>query len=117
MAIYARSPNDEGSGVCGSFGFGWLGILLLRLNFSEFVASQPFIFSLFKALRRPFVAATYRDQGQCPVLNLIDSGDYFSDAFLIRTIFDGGAQLLWFCACRQGKSRLKPKVRVPVKVE
>src|SRR5258706_16366883 len=34
-------------GISGSFAFGWLGILLVRLNLPEFVASQPFIFSGF----------------------------------------------------------------------
>ena len=68
------------SGVSGSFGFGWLGILLLRLNFPEFVASQPLIFSGFKALWRLFGIVTYRGQGQCPVLNLEDGSDNFADA-------------------------------------
>ena len=43
-------------GVSGSSGFGWLGILLSRLNFPEFVASP----SGFKALRRLFGIVTYR---------------------------------------------------------
>ena len=69
-------------GISGSFAFGWLGILLVRLNLPEFVASQPFIFSGFKALRRPFgtTVPTPRGQGQCPVLNLEDGSDNFADA-------------------------------------
>ena len=63
-------------GVPGSSGFGWLGILLLRLNFPEFVASP----SGFKALRRLFGIVTYRGQGQCPVLNLEEGSDNFADA-------------------------------------
>ena len=69
-------------GISGSFAFGWLGIriLLVRLNLPEFVASQPFIFSGFKALRRLFGTATTRGHGQCPVLNLEDGSDNFADA-------------------------------------
>jgi hypothetical protein len=63
-------------GVSGSFGFGWLGILLLRLNFPEFVASP----SGFKALRRLFGIVTYRCQGQCPVLNLEEGSNNLADA-------------------------------------
>src|SRR5262245_42017749 len=68
---------SEGLGVSGSSGFGWLGILLLRLNFPEVVASQPFIYSGFKALRRPFGTSvtTPCGQGQCPLLNLEDGSD------------------------------------------
>jgi hypothetical protein len=63
-------------GISGSFAFGWLGILLLRLNFPEFVASP----SGFKALRRLFGIVTYRGQGQCPILNLEEGSDNFADA-------------------------------------
>src|SRR5688500_4166464 len=63
-------------GVSGSSGFGWLGILLLRLNFPQFVASP----SGFKALRRLFGIVTYRRQGQCPVLNLEEGSDNITDA-------------------------------------
>ena len=65
-----------GLGVSGSFGFGWLGILLLRLNFPEFVASPSGV----KALRRLFGIVTYRGQGQCSVLNLEKGSDNFADA-------------------------------------
>src|SRR5688572_20260542 len=97
-------------GVSASFGFGWFGIFLLRLNLPEFVARQPFTFSSFKAFRRLFVTVTYRDQGQCPVLNLVDGDDHFADATFLsrRTIFDGGVELLWVCSDRLCKCRLKP---------
>ena len=78
-------------GISGSFAFGWFGILLLRLNLPEFVASPPFIFSGFKALRRLFGIVTYRGQGQCPVLNLEEGSDNLADAIRWwRTFFDGG---------------------------
>jgi hypothetical protein len=51
--------------VYGSFGFGWFGISLLRLNLPEFVASQPLIFSGFEAFRRLFGTVASRGQGQC----------------------------------------------------
>ena len=69
-----------GLGVSGSFGFGWLDILFLRLNLPEFVASP----SGFKALRRLFGIVTYRGQGQCPVLNLEEGSDNFADATSLR---------------------------------
>ena len=72
MAGFAAA---HGLGVSGSFGFRWLGILLLRLHFPEFVAIR----SGFKALHL-FVTAISRGQGQSPVLNLEDGSDNFADA-------------------------------------
>src|SRR5678815_152812 len=98
--------------------FGWLGILLLRLNLPEFEATRHCLFAV-KIYRRLWRTVRGPDpgQGQCPILNLEDGEDHFADAILIRAIFDGGVELLWVCACRQCKCRLKPKVRVPVEVE
>ena len=63
-------------GVSGSFAFGWLGILLLRLNFPEFVASPSGV----KALRRLFGIVTYCGQSQGSILNLEEGSDNFADA-------------------------------------
>ena len=75
----------------------------------------PLIFEAFRRLSRLEIG-----QSQCPVLNLVDSDDHFADSgirFALRTIFDGGAELLWVGAGRQGKCRLKPKVRSRMIVE
>src|ERR1041385_350916 len=102
-------------GVSGSFGFGWFGIFLSRLNLPEVEASQPSNFASVKALRALLV--TESDQDQRPVLNLVDGDDHFANAILIRRIFDGGVELLWICSDWLCKCRFKPKVRVPMKVE
>ena len=76
-------------GVFGSFGFGWFGILLLRLNLPEDVELIPLIFEAFRRLSRLEIG-----QGQCPVLNLEDGDDHFADGgirFALRTIVDDGA--------------------------
>lgn len=65
-------------GVSGSFGFGRLGILLLRLDFPEFVASQSAVSSDFKVIRRLF--ATRRSQCQSLVLNFEDGEDHLAEA-------------------------------------
>ena len=85
----ARRPLDAALGVADSFGFGWLGILLLRLNLPEFVAIR----SGFKALRRLFGTVTYRGQDQCSVLNLEEGSDNLADGISTlgrRIIFDCG---------------------------
>ena len=69
----SRAQSD----VFGSFAFGRLGILLLRLNFPEFVAILD---GGFKALQRFFGIVTHRGQGQGPVLNPEKGPDNLADA-------------------------------------
>ena len=73
-------------GVFGSFGFGWFGILLLRLNLLKDVAAR----GAGKSFRR-LVGHVDLGQGECTVLNLEDGEDHLADAIRWwRTIFDGG---------------------------
>src|SRR5467141_4522471 len=62
-------------GVFGSFGFGWFGILLLRLNLLKDVAAR----GAGKSFRR-LVGHVDLGQGECPVLNLEDGEDHLADA-------------------------------------
>jgi hypothetical protein len=89
----------------GSFGFGWFGILLLRLNLLNNVAAR----GAGKGFRR-LVGHVVRGQGECPVLNLEDGEDHFADGIFRwwPTIFDGGVELPWVCVCREYKCRLMP---------
>ena len=73
--------------VFGSYGFGWLGVLLLRLNLLEAVAAQ----GAGKSFRR-LVGHVVLGQGECLVLNLEDGEDHCANGISgwWRTIFDGG---------------------------
>src|SRR5437764_198491 len=74
------------TGVFGSFGFGWFGILLLRLNLLKDVPAR----CAGKSFRR-LVGHVDLGQGECPVLNLEDGEDHLADAIRWwRTFFDGG---------------------------
>src|SRR4029079_6329041 len=97
----------------GSFGFGWFDILLM--NFPEFVASP----GGFKSFRLCFGIVTHCGQGQYRFFNLEEGSDNFADAISLWwwTSLDGGIQLLWVFDCRQYNRRIKPKVRIPVKME
>ena len=92
-------------GVFDSYGFGWLGIVLLRLNLLKVVTAQ----GAGKSFRR-LVGHVVLGQRECSVLNLEDGEDHFADGIIRwgRTILDGGVELLWLCACRQCKCRLIP---------
>src|SRR5947209_2982958 len=70
-----------------SYGFGWLGVLLLRLNLLKVVAAR----GAGKSLRR-LVGHVVLGQGECPVLNLEDGEDHCADGIIRwwRRIFDGG---------------------------
>ncbi len=61
-------------GVFGSFGYGWFGILFLRLNLHDVVAAR----GAGKSFRR-LVGHVVLGQGECPVLNLEDGEDHFAD--------------------------------------
>lgn len=70
-----------------SFGFGWFGILRLRLNLPKEVAVRTAVKSFWRRL----VRHVDRGQGECPVLKLEDGEDHLADAICgWRTIFDGG---------------------------
>ena len=117
---HGREDHARHHNVFGSFGFGWFGIIFLRLNLPEFVDAKVLIFKTLRPpLRAACLAVSGRGQGQCPVLNLEEGEDHFADGFrwLSRTIFDGDAQHLWVCACKQCKCRVKPKVRSRIVVE
>ena len=78
-----RAPHH---GVFGSFGFGWFGILLLRLNLLNDVAAR----GAGKSFRR-LGGHVDLGQGECPVFNLEDGEDHLADAIRWwRTFFDGG---------------------------
>ena len=70
-------------GVFGSFGVGWFGIIVLRLDLPEFVDGQVLIIETLRPpLRAARLAVIGRGQGQYPVLNLDESEGHLTDGTL-----------------------------------